>query len=105
MATAIVLWVIFIVALIVFFAYYMPRKEKREGGRLQKLFGPDYEQWRANVPSLFPRLTPYKMNPRAWSRELFMGGDEQYSGNKEIGTTLAVIVIVALFYWRMVTPA
>jgi protein-S-isoprenylcysteine O-methyltransferase Ste14 len=100
---AIVLWGIFIVSLVVFFVYYMPRKEKREGGRLQKLFGPDYEQWKKNVPSLFPRLTPYKMNPKPWSRELFMGGDEMYSGNKEIWTTLTVIVIVGLFYWRMMT--
>jgi hypothetical protein len=32
-----------------------------------------------------------------------MGGDEMYSGNKELWTTLTVIVIVGLFYWRMMT--
>lgn len=101
----IILWVVFIVALIIFFFYYMPRKEEREGGRLRTLFGPDYEQWKANVPSLFPRLTPYKMHPKPWSSQLFMGGDDRFSGNKELWTTIGIILIVGLFYWRMAMPA
>jgi protein-S-isoprenylcysteine O-methyltransferase Ste14 len=100
-----VVQVITVVALLVFFIYYMPRKEKREGGRLRNLFGPDYETWKAHVPSLFPRLTPYVMNPRPWSRELFFGGDGQFTGNKEIWTTLATIAIVVLIYLRMYNPA
>lgn len=99
----IVAWAILIVALVIFFVWYMPRKEQREGGRLLKMFGPDYERWKANVPSLFPRLTPYTMNPRPWSRELFMGGDERFTGNKELWTTLGIIGIAALFFWRMQT--
>jgi protein-S-isoprenylcysteine O-methyltransferase Ste14 len=101
----IVVWVIFLGALLIFFCYYMPRKENREGGRLAKLFGPDYETWKANVPSLFPRLTPFVMNPRPWSAQLFMGGDGKYTGNKELWTTIAVIVLVGLFFWRMAVPA
>jgi protein-S-isoprenylcysteine O-methyltransferase Ste14 len=95
--------VILIGALIIFFGFYMPRKERREGGRLRDLFGPDYEQWKSNVPSLFPRLTPYRMNPRPWSSKLFMAGDEEFSGNKELWTTIGTLALVALFYWRMVT--
>jgi len=89
-----------VIALVIFFAYYMPRKEEREGGRLKVLFGPDYETWKSNVPSLFPRLTPYKMNPKKWSSRLFMGGDDQHTGNKELWTTIGIIIIVGLFYWR-----
>lgn len=100
----VVLWAIFLGALIFFFFGYMPRKEKREGGRLKKFFGPDYEKWSANVPSLFPRFTPYKMNPRPWSKQLFMGGDENYTGNKELWTTIATAVLVVLFYLRMANP-
>ncbi len=100
----IILWAIVLVALVFFFVFYMPRKEIREGGRLAQLFGPDYEQWKANVPQLFPRLTPYKMNPRPWSRDLFMGGDDQFSGNKELWTTLAIIVLVIAFALRMEIP-
>jgi protein-S-isoprenylcysteine O-methyltransferase Ste14 len=99
-------WVlaICVVALAIFFFYYMPRKDKREGGRLSKLFGEEYDRWRANVPVLLPRLTPYRTNPRPWSRELFMTGDDQFTGNKEIWTALVVLALAAFLYWRMVTP-
>lgn len=92
-----------IVALFVFFAYYMPRKEAREGGRLKKLFGPDYETWKNNVPSLFPRLTPFVMNPRPWNKDLYFGNSTDFMGNKEIWTTIVNLALVALFYLRMVT--
>ena len=101
-ARNIILWVILAISLIVFFFFYMPRKEQREGGRLRKMF-PDYETWSANVPSLFPRLTPYRMNPKPWSRELFMGGDDRFTGNKELWTTLVTLILCGLFFWRMQT--
>lgn len=100
----VVLWAVLIIAIFVFFAYYMPRKEEREGGRLAKLFPDEYPRWKANVPSLFPRLTPYVMNPRPWNRDLYMGNSAEYMGNKEVWTTVVVVVLVALFYLRMVTP-
>ena len=100
----VVLWVILLAALVIFFAFYMPRKELREGGRLKQMFGDDYETWKSHVPSLFPRLTPYRMNPRPWSKQLFMGGDDQFTGNKELWTSLATLALIGLFYWRMVTP-
>jgi protein-S-isoprenylcysteine O-methyltransferase Ste14 len=94
---------ILVFALIIFFVYYMPRKEAREGGRLKEYFGEDYDTWKANVPSLFPRLTPYKMNPKKWNSKLYFGNDGSITGNKEIWTTLAVILIAALFFLRMKT--
>lgn len=96
----IVLWGVVIVSIFVFFAYYMPRKEEREGGRLAKLFPDEYTRWKANVPSLFPRLTPFRMNPRAWNRDLYMGNSAEFTGNKEVWTTLAVLVLMVLFYLR-----
>jgi len=102
--TGIAMWVLFIMALVIFFGLYMPRKELREGGRLRQMFGKDYETWKANVPSLFPRLTPYKMNPRPWSRDLYLGGDANFSGNKELWTTITIMFLVALFYLRMLRP-
>lgn len=97
------IWAVVILAILIFFAFYMPRKEEREGGRLKKLFGPDYETWKNNVPSLFPRLTPYVMNPRPWNKDLYMGNSAEFMGNKEVWTTLVVLVLIALFYLRMVT--
>lgn len=99
----IVIWAVVIVSIFVFFAYYMPRKEAREGGRLAKLFPEEYNQWKENVPSLFPRRTPYVMNPRPWNKDLYMGNSAEYMGNKEVWTTVAVVVLVILFYVRMVT--
>jgi protein-S-isoprenylcysteine O-methyltransferase Ste14 len=99
----VILWIILLVAIVVFFAFYMPRKEKREGGRLKEMFGEDYETWKSHVPSLFPRLTPYRMNPRPWSSQLFMGGDDQFTGNKELWTSIATLALIGLFFWRMVT--
>lgn len=99
----IILCAVIIIALFVFFGFYMPRKENREGGRLKKLFGPDYEQWKSNVPSLFPRLTPYVMNPKPWDKDLYMGNSADFMGNKEVWTTVANLAVVVLFYIRMVT--
>jgi len=99
----IILCVVIIIALFVFFGFYMPRKENREGGRLKKLFGPDYEQWKANVPSLFPRLTPYVMNPKPWNKDLYLGNRDDFMGNKEVWTPIANLAVVILFYVRMVT--
>lgn len=98
-----VLWVIYIVCLLFFFVGYMPRKERREGGRLETLFGDDYRNWRDNVPSLFPRFNPYKTVDRKWSKELFFAGDSSYSGNKELPTTLVTFLLIALFFIRLLT--
>ena len=64
---------IFVVAIIGFFVVYMPRKEQREGDRLLEIFGEEYATYRKNVPPLFPRLTPFRTNPRPWSKDLFLG--------------------------------
>ena len=100
-------WAIFGIGLGVFFFGYMPRKEKREGGRLESLFGDQFRAYRKNVPSLFPRLTPYRdpFTPehRPWNRGLFFGGDDQFAGNKELPTTLVTLLFIALFLVRLVT--
>lgn len=102
-----VVWAIFVLGIGFFFFGYMPRKERREGGRLEQLFGHQFRQYRANVPSLFPRLSayrdPFTSERRQWNRELFFGGDEQFSGNKEGPTTLTTLLLVVLFLARLVT--
>jgi protein-S-isoprenylcysteine O-methyltransferase Ste14 len=100
-------WAIFLFGMAFFFFGYMPRKEKREGGRLEELFGDQFRQYRAGVPSLFPRLTPYTdpftPEKRPWSRELFFGGVGGFGGNNELPTTIATFVLIALFALRMGT--
>ena len=98
-------WAIFLFGMAFFFFGYMPRKEKREGRRLEQLFGDQFRQYRSSVPSLFPRLTPYKdpftPETRKWSRELFFGGTGEFSGNKELPTTIATFALIGLFLLRM----
>ncbi len=100
-------WAIFLFGMAFFFFGYMPRKEKREGGRLEQLFGDQFRQYRQSVPSLFPRPTPYKdpftPETRRWSRELFFGGTGEFSGNKELPTTLVTFALIGLFLMRMLT--
>lgn len=54
--------------LAIFFAYYLPRKERIEPARLETLHGHAYTQYRDAVPAFFPRLTPYDGGvPQRWS--------------------------------------
>jgi protein-S-isoprenylcysteine O-methyltransferase Ste14 len=94
------LWAVLAGALGYFFRVYMPRKEEREGGRLEEMFGDEYREYRDNVPSLFPRLSPHVTNPRPWSRDLFLGGDGSFTGNKEGWTTLATFALALAFFGR-----
>ncbi len=100
-------WAIFLLSVAFFFFGYLPRKERREGGRLEELFGDQFRAYRKNVPSLFPRLRayrdPFTPEQRRWSRELFFGGDGQFSGNKELPTALVTLLLIALFLARLVT--
>lgn len=103
-----VVWAIFLLSLGFFFLGYMPRKERREGGRLEELFGDQFRQYRKNVPSLFPRPTPYRdpftAEKRPWSRDLFFFGTATgFTGNKELPTSVATLLLIALFFVRLVT--
>ena len=65
---------ILLVGYVVFFAYYLPRKERVECNRLRERHGEPYERYEAAVPALFPRLRPYRADASTerggwqWSR-------------------------------------
>lgn len=98
-------WLILLGALAFFFFGYMPRKERREGARLEALFGEQFQAYRDQVPSLLPRLSAYRdsfmAEKRAWSRALFFAGDGQFSGNKELPTALGTLLLIGLFLARL----
>lgn len=100
-------WAIFLAAIGFFFLGYMPRKERREGARLEQLFGEQFRAYRQNVPSLFPNgrayRDPFTREKRAWSRKLFFGGDGRFSGNKELPTALGTLLLIASFLARLLT--
>ena len=45
--------------LLVFFTYYLPKKNKTEKERMLKYFGEDFIRWDSEVPDFIPRLKPY----------------------------------------------
>jgi hypothetical protein len=77
--------------LVFFVGYYMPYKNRIEGARLEDLYGDAFRRYAVAVPSILPRLHPYRplasdTSPRSdWRRERFID-------NNEIGTAAAVLV-------------
>jgi protein-S-isoprenylcysteine O-methyltransferase Ste14 len=53
-------WGLSVLLVIGFFAFYFPRKMKREYPRLQALFGEQVDRHAANVPDFWPQLTPWR---------------------------------------------
>lgn len=56
-------------ALIVFAAYYVPKKEKVESERMRKRFGAEFDAYHAAVPGYLPRITPWsgaKKDAMSW---------------------------------------
>ncbi|HNX19257.1 MAG TPA: methyltransferase [Acidobacteriota bacterium] len=76
--------------LLVFFGYYMPRKERIEPARLEALHGEEYRKYNAAVPALFPTFRPYADNGERWR-------GERFARNRE-GLTAVVIVLLVGFF-------
>jgi protein-S-isoprenylcysteine O-methyltransferase Ste14 len=84
------------VFLAIFFLYYIPRKERREGRRLLKKFGMDYAQYVVSVSPLVPRLKPYEVSEPA--RFSF----RQVVKNNEHQAALSLLIAVALLVLKLV---
>lgn len=79
--------------LLVFFAYYLPRKVRVEGERLQRRHGKAWEAWSAAVPVVFPRVRPYGRNVRGWDAVRF-------AENGELWMAVAVASVTLAFAWK-----
>ena len=87
-------WVVLAVGYVVFFGYYMPRKERIEPDRLLRSHGEPYERYFKAVPALFPALTPYADAGEAhWSSERMLRNREQWM-------VIALLLISALLLWK-----
>lgn len=78
---------------LVFFGYYMPRKERIEPARLLELHGEAYRKYNAAVPALFPTLKPFADNGIRWRMERMLRLREQW-------TALVVLALVVFFGLR-----
>lgn len=87
-----------------FFLVYFPRKEASESVRLEGCYGEAFREYRAAVPALLPRLTPFEpslaledlaFSDRHWSDRHWSLA--RYSKNNELGTLLGLVALVVLF--------
>jgi len=64
---------------IVFFTYYLPRKERVESARLREAHGDAYERYFESVPALFPTTTPFpELLSTGWSSERLLRNREHW---------------------------
>jgi protein-S-isoprenylcysteine O-methyltransferase Ste14 len=86
--------VVLLVGWILFFGYYLPRKERVEPARLARLHGATYERYHAEVPALFPRSSPYAdVATRGWSSDRFLRNREHWMAAGLIGLSLLLLWI------------
>ena len=80
---------------LVFFAYYMPRKERVEPDRLLTQHGETYAAYARDVRSLWPRLTPWPGRVPAewqWAR---------VRRNRELLMVIGIAAAIAWLAWRL----
>ncbi len=79
---------IWILMCLVFFFVYIPRKQETEWGRLERMFGEQFLQYKREVPYMFfPRLDPYPHGSKhLWSFAVTIE-------NTEHQTAIAVFLI------------
>ena len=83
-------WIALATGYAIFFLYYIPRKLRVEGGRLERIHGPAYEAYRREVPILFPSLRRFPgAGPERWSFAQMVRNQEP----------LVAAGVVAAFVW------
>lgn len=91
-------WIVLVCGYVIFFAYYLPRKETIEPARLWEMHGERFGVYHDNVPALLPRL-------QAWP-----GGSNEgwhsarFSANREHWMAIAMALIsltlmVRAYFW------
>jgi protein-S-isoprenylcysteine O-methyltransferase Ste14 len=87
--------VIWILASLIFFISYVPRKQKIEWGRLEERFGEEFFKYKRAVDYFMPRLDPYPDGSKhLWSFA-------QTIENTEHQTALAVALVAFLIMVRI----
>ena len=86
-------WAALAVGYAVFFGYYIPRKLRVEGARLQKMHGSSFIQYNSAVPILLPSLRRYPGKRSPWS----FGKAVK---NQEYLVLAGVLLVLAFFAWK-----
>ena len=88
-------WLALLVGYGIFFFYYIPRKLRVEGSRLERIHGAAYADYRRSVPILFPSLAAY---PGRGSDRWSFG---QMVRNQEPLVLLGLLVALGFLYYRL----
>lgn len=87
-------WVLLAVGYVVFFFYYMPRKERVEPARLRAVHGEAYDRYFKSVPALVPTFRPYAGGSNlGWSSDRMIR-------NREVWMVVGIIAIALFLLWR-----
>jgi len=87
-------WAVLGLGYLIFFVYYLRRKERVEPDRLRKAHGEAYERYHGSVPALFPTLKPYPEGAAGgWSSDRMLR-------NREHWMVAGVLVITLTLLWK-----
>jgi protein-S-isoprenylcysteine O-methyltransferase Ste14 len=86
-------WIALALGYAVFFGYYIPRKLRVEGARLQKMHGASFSRYNSAVPILLPSLHPYPGRGLPWA----LGKAVR---NQEYLVLSGVLLVLAFFAWK-----
>lgn len=88
--------VIFVLTSVVFFLAYVPRKQEKEWGRLERMFGEEFLKYKQAVPYFFPRIEPYPDGAKhPWSFTQAIENTEHQTGI--VVFVIAIFIMVRLF--------
>ena len=79
----------------VFFVYYLPYKFAREGDRLRRRFGEEWESYAEAVPDFVPRLTPFSRSDVRWNAQLV-------AENSEVSAAVWLVLALAVLAIQIV---
>ena len=87
--------VIWAIGSLIFFLSYIPRKQRKEWGRLEERFGEEFLKYKRSVHYFFPTITPYPEGSKhLWSFAMTIE-------NTEHQTALVVMVVTVLIFSRL----
>jgi len=87
-------WIVLGVGYLIFFGYYMRRKERVEPARLREHHGEPYDRYFKAVPALFPSLRPYPDGASTgWSSDHMLR-------NREHWMVIGLLAISLFMLWR-----
>jgi protein-S-isoprenylcysteine O-methyltransferase Ste14 len=90
-------WIVLGGGYVVFFGYYLRRKERVEPARLRAAHGEAFDRYFRAVPALFPSLSPYpEGRAGGWRKDRMLR-------NREHWMVIGLAVIALLMLWRAST--